>query len=557
MYVKVKVGRKGLVNYLKYGKRFDSDLTRKDKDNTISLYGDINMLEACEKYCIKNKQWKNNYEHITLSFTKEEMEDFSKLDDEEYIQKLKDITEEYIKHRTSGYDLANEVVAYAEAHEPKMKINEKGKERLTHIHIGISKLNILDDTQIKTTFYNNSYISETFNTYICNKYGLEMVVEDKAKRKERLKANGITETKSEWSILREKFINDCKNIYAEDELIKYLNNCGHKWEVRKNKYTVLPKGLNAINIGDLKNFPTIHNIIFNTMPKEKFIEEIRKQKDEKIQENLTSYYKSRIEMIDKRRSKETKQKLRLIYDNSNDNSNSNYIENLTFQQKIFYKYYGHLINEKLKGFFIDTKVENKVRIINKSKDINIVDNGDKICSFSSGTNLQEEIKLMLDIAIAKGWKASAINVNGNDEFKAEANKQLLKLIKKEQEKEELKDEMRKAILINAYERPLTKLQTEFRETKEEELREKINLNEDISIQKIKDNLRAETVINYAVEKYKLNPNSYEIIEDKINNLKNKQKPKNVIDFLQIECNLTTRQAVEECKYLLQNQRLKI
>lgn len=556
MLVRVKSGKKGLVNYLKYGVRYDSELLRKDKDNTIALYGDINMLEKCEEYCNKNKQWKKNYEHITISFSKEEMKKFSELNENEYTQKLKDITLEYIKHRTSGYDLDNEVVAYGEVHEPKIKINEKGKDRLTHIHIGISYLNILSDTQIKTNFYKNSYISETFNSYICKKYDLEMPVKNKDKRKERLEENNIINIKSEWSILREKIINDCKNIYTENELIIYLNSLGYKWEKRKNKYTILPANMKAINLRGDKDFPTIENIINNRLNTSDFIESIRNQEMEKLQDTLTSYYKSRVELIDSRRSKETKEKIRDIYSENVKDENVNYLENLSFQQKIFYKHYGYLIEEKLKGFYIDTKDETKVKIVNKSKDINIVDNGDKICSFSSGTNLQEEIKLMLDIALAKGWKASAINVNGNDEFKAEANHQLLELIKKEQEKEELRKELRKTVLLNAYERPVTELQSEYRNIKEVDIKEKIN--DDISAQKIKDNLRAKTVLNYAIERYKLDENNYEITNDnKIKNLNNKQKPKNVIDFLQKECNLTTKQAIEECKYLLQNQRLKI
>ena len=55
------------------------------------------------------------------------------------------------------------------------------------------------------------------------------------------------------------------------------------------------------------------------------------------------------------------------------------------------------------------------------------------------------------------------------------------------------------------------------------------------------------MLQYAVENYKLDINKYEITRDnRIDNIKNKQKPKNVIDFLQKELNLSSGESIEIC-----------
>ncbi len=55
------------------------------------------------------------------------------------------------------------------------------------------------------------------------------------------------------------------------------------------------------------------------------------------------------------------------------------------------------------------------------------------------------------------------------------------------------------------------------------------------------------MLQYVAQNYKLDRNKYEIASDnKINNLTNNQKPKNVIDFLQRELNLSTKESIEIC-----------
>ena len=141
---------------------------------------------------------------------------------------------------------------------------------------------------------------------------------------------------------------------------------------------------------------------------------------------------------------------------------------------------------------------------------------------------------MIQIALAKGWKLENIEVIGDDDFINEANRQITKLIEKERKNKSIKTE----IIIT---RAKTELQQQNLNIKDKELSHKVNLSE------IKEKLDINLVLEFVVQNYKLDRNKYEITSDnKINNLINMQKPKNVIDFLQMELNLSTRESIEIC-----------
>ena len=124
-----------------------------------------------------------------------------------------------------------------------------------------------------------------------------------------------------------------------------------------------------------------------------------------------------------------------------------------------------------------------------------------------------------------------VNTDRHD-FIDEANRQITKLIEKERKNKSIKTE----IIIT---RAKTELQQQNLNIKDEELSQKVNLSE------IKEKLDANFVLEFAVQNYILDRNKYEItVDNKIKNLTNNQKPKNAIDFLQRELNLTTRESIE-------------
>ena len=129
MLARVSRGKEGMAEYLITGHRSDDHHSRKEKDHVIPVFGDIDVFQKAEDYLLKNKNYKDSYTHITVAFSKRDMSKLEGLEGAEKNKAYQDITERYIKHHTSGYDLKHEVIAYAEVHEPKVK-KFKGKDRL-------------------------------------------------------------------------------------------------------------------------------------------------------------------------------------------------------------------------------------------------------------------------------------------------------------------------------------------------------------------------------------------------------------------------------------------
>lgn len=109
----------------------------------------------------------------------------------------------------------------------------------------------------------------------------------------------------------------------------------------------------------------------------------------------------------------------------------------SYQQKILYDAYNKHIEHDLKHYYVEVK-EDAVSITSKKHEVTIVDYGHEIEAF--GENIQEQVKLMLDIAQAKGWDLQALDIEGSDEFKEEAFKQIEQRLESSNRMKEL-DEM--------------------------------------------------------------------------------------------------------------------
>ena len=213
------MAKSGLARYLIYGNKKESEFNRDEKDMVLSLYGNLETFEKAENYCMEAFKWENNYEHLTVSFNKEDEYILSQLNQEQLNETLKEISEIYIKHRTSGYDLENEVIAVAEAHFPKIKFENK-KERLPHLHIGISYLNPLSNTQLRTTFHNNSYISDVLDKYVAKKYGLTYIENTNANRKkpDNIKDRNGKDKPNQIETFRKKLSYELRNFKSKKKL---------------------------------------------------------------------------------------------------------------------------------------------------------------------------------------------------------------------------------------------------------------------------------------------------------------------------------------------------
>ncbi|MFW2371468.1 LPD7 domain-containing protein [Aliarcobacter butzleri] len=110
------------------------------------------------------------------------------------------------------------------------------------------------------------------------------------------------------------------------------------------------------------------------------------------------------------------------------------ISNLNFQQKIFLKNYDKLpSNSNLKGFFI-TKQADHIKILSFKQKVHIKDYGDKITA-SNTSNQDLLVKMMIDIADAKGWNLNHLNIKGSDEFIKKAKAEITNRLEKKRESE--------------------------------------------------------------------------------------------------------------------------
>lgn len=557
MIARTTRGQNGLADYLLTGKRSDSKLTREQKDRVIPLYGNLEVFKATEKYLTNYKNYKDNYIHITLSFSQKDMEKLNEIEDEQKRDELfKELVLLYLKHHTSGYALEQEVTAYAEAHLPKIQRNKKNKQRMGHLHIAIAKYNPLDDTQLKTTFFNNSFMDDVLQSYVCKKYGFEIprdVDKFPDNKDTENEDNLVNQIISKMAITRAKWIELLKEIQTIDELLHFLENdlklkkdVDYKIAGSKTyKYIKIlnlqerNKRSNHLNINgkDFQRF-IIKDDENRTFPKDKPKKE--------LEDILSSYYKRRIDLIYKRKSKKTKELLKNIQlaDNQKSTSKENKFTYQTYQQKLFNQHYDYLIDDKLKGYYI-SKVGNEVTIKNFSKNIQIIDKGDQILSLTNSNNLQEQVRLMIEISLAKDWQLENIQASGSEEFINEANKQIANLLLIKNQKQNKKDSQ-------STKRPKTYTQKINEDLKDKEFQNQSK--NDIDIKILKENLDAKLVLEYAVIHFKLDTKNFNFTSDnKIENLTNKQKPKNVIDFLQKELNLTTKESIEICKSIYEKQ----
>jgi len=465
----------------------------------------------------------------------------------------------FLKHRTSGYDLDNEVIAYAELHDPKVKYEKSQRtgelqKRYKHIHIALSYLNPLSDTKLQTTFYNNSYISDTIDKYIAKKHGLGFAI-----AKEPNDAH--VDRGTIMSLNRQELKNATKGFLREDELFNFFDTNNIKYGFtnknsktkQSNVYVYNEKGGKIHLRGrDFPNIEIMMNPNYSDDIKSGYIKELKGKSLQELGDILEKYYKeNRIPLIDKRRSKETKDILNDIYkQNNNHHSNDKINQFSSFQEKIFYKHYKQLLSSDLKGYYIDTKNEEKVIFTHKAKEIEVHDLGDKIKTNSNHKNLEEKVGLMLDIAMAKNWEMDELEVTGSDVFKKEVFKQMVERIEKEKQKEKTKT--KKSYSLTNIER--AKTPTQYLAKENQDKKEEKNA----ALQELKQMLNAQSVLAYAVKEYRLDISQYEVTTDnKINNLTNRAKPKNVIDFLQKELNLSSKEAISKCQVLYQEQPLEV
>lgn len=422
MLARVSRGSFGLSQYLITGKRKDSQFSRDEKDKVTSLYGDLNLFAETEKWLCSNKSYKDNYLHLTLGFSKDDMNALESVPNKDEL--LADLARDYIAYYTTGYDLDSEVIAYAEAHEPIIK-SEHGKERLSHIHIAIALYNPQTDKQLRPPFFNLKR-DDAFKSQMCEKYGLEKPVREIQREKnflsfigkrrarliEFLKIKGFKNGEEVMSWLKDNNVEFRVVKTGKNHYIKIINENGVSFNLRGRGLEHLEMRTEAEKIA-----PTPINAPINPDVADADIGALRKEIRD---EALEIWRKKRILEIDKaRKAHERRQK-------AQENTEPCAI---SYQNKVFFTRYKAALKRDLKGYYIDTSKDNQTHF--KAQGVDILDTGNKLTA--KGSDLKSQVTLMLDIAEVKKWNLLMLNVTGSAEFKAEVEVQIAQRREKQRE----------------------------------------------------------------------------------------------------------------------------
>lgn len=142
MIVELGGGKGGLKEYLEHGKKRGRELHRDQLDQRIALAGDLDVFEMATETHGGSGQ---HYDHITLSFSESHVSD----------EMLQLAVKEFRDHALAAWppEERHRIAFYAEAHRPRILSyihSETGDliERLTHIHIGLGKHDLLTGESI-------------------------------------------------------------------------------------------------------------------------------------------------------------------------------------------------------------------------------------------------------------------------------------------------------------------------------------------------------------------------------------------------------------------------
>lgn len=166
----------GVEDYLTHGNKKGRSLDREQLDNRVPIYGDLEVFKAANRYVQKHKKWKHNYWHITLSPAWID-HGMRRLE----LRQMVISTLEYYFHLYERERLA----AYAEIHYPKYQSaidleTQEVKQRLPHVHLVVSKLDLWSNNQIRILPYKKQ-VAEAFQAWINHQHsgniGRQHVVE--------------------------------------------------------------------------------------------------------------------------------------------------------------------------------------------------------------------------------------------------------------------------------------------------------------------------------------------------------------------------------------------
>lgn len=584
--IRISHRESGLEKYLEKGRMSGRDYERDDMDTRVPLHGDIDAFSAAVKFSRKNKKWKHHYDHITIGFSQDEQG----LSEE----KLRDIVHDVLHYYYGGmYNIDNDIAAFAEAHRPRlqtMKDRTTGElhDRLDHIHIGIPKYNPRTGRQIRTLPYNWK-ADAAFQSWLCQKHGLV----DPATRKRdepmtkadflaRYKGDGEAPKKQSLiNALRSEFSRITKSADTADGAIDKLKASelveSVQWvETKRNKYLqVTPfDGAKKINLRG-KGFEHLHPFYGDKAPQEKpekstkleqsldDLEAVWRQYQEQYKERQ---YKPKNKKSKKRESAPVTEALN--HEKTYQRLSKRVIPKLREARTFYVIYRTNIKEELIKGFRLWERANQK-HLVNKKEGIRIYDNNDKISVSTDDKEAREKgVRLALEVAQVKGWDIDNLTINGSVAFKSEVRRQITEMQAERAERGEQATQPKRHAPKPAgrAKRKREPLQRHDRTqpsnaaghvAKQAAAAHQEALSKE-QIEAIKAELPAQRVLDYAIQKYAVDPSRYEVVDgNKILDLQRRAKPKNVVDWLNKTCNLTISETFPQLNSMFEEHKREL
>lgn len=584
--IRISHRESGLEKYLEKGRMSGRDYERDDMDTRVPLHGDIDAFSAAVKFSRKNKKWKHHYDHITIGFSQDEQG----LSEE----KLRDIVHDVLHYYYGGmYNIDNDIAAFAEAHRPRlqtMKDRTTGElhDRLDHIHIGIPKYNPRTGRQIRTLPYNWK-ADAAFQSWLCQKHGLV----DPATRKRdepmtkadflaRYKGDGEAPKKQSLiNALRSEFSRITKSADTADGAIDKLKASelveSVQWvETKRNKYLqVTPfDGAKKINLRG-KGFEHLHPFYGDKAPQEKpekstkleqsldDLEAVWRQYQEQYKERQ---YKPKNKKSKKRESAPVTEALN--HEKTYQRLSKRVIPKLREARTFYVIYRTNIKEELIKGFRLWERANQK-HLVNKKEGIRIYDNNDKISISTDDKEAREKgVRLALEVAQVKGWDIDNLTINGSVAFKSEVRRQITEMQAERAERGEQATQPKRHAPKPAgrAKRKREPLQRHDRTqpsnaaghvAKQAAAAHQEALSKE-QIEAIKAELPAQRVLDYAIQKYAVDPSRYEVVDgNKILDLQRRAKPKNVVDWLNKTCNLTISETFPQLNSMFEEHKREL
>ncbi|MCF7971158.1 MAG: hypothetical protein K9L22_08360 [Methylococcaceae bacterium] len=563
MLIRITRNSEGIEDYFETGHKKGRELSRDELDRRVHLAGDITAFSKAVEYTQKNKTWENNYYHITASFAYEN----NNLSDDT----LRAITQDLLNYYFCDYNPEDLLVA-GEAHRPitQSEVNKSTgdvNQRLLHLHLAVSMLDITTDNQVRMIPYKHE-ADKAFQSLIAEKYDLidpatrmREVKQTKKEIIERWNNNPNTTYKqTKVSELRKLFSSLlAEGIHDIDDAIKLLKSLdvvaevNFKQQKSGNQYLQVKTTVESKNINLRGNgFEALEKLYYTTTELNNRINTGKYKNKNEIPTNediVISHKKWWLTQQEKRKPKTKKKLDHTLVEKKYENQFKDRIK----EARIYYVLYQNTIEESLiQGYTIWEK-NNNLYLFNHDLGVKIFDQPNKIIAQipDNPDARKKVVRLMLAMAKAKGWDINTLKVTGSDTFKKEVAIQI-KL--SQQEKNTLLDVHLPIDIDSIKNKTRSKLsavkQLDY-DTKEDNAK-KNNLSKK-EIESIKTTLNPQIVLDYAFNQYGLIKTHFSVTDNKINDDRTKAKPKNIIDFLTKTCNIPFRDALPILNKMLIDQ----